>query len=156
MRLLLILLSVQLQAQVCSTDWFCTNGNGKTFITPCGSLNQTNYYTEYQLDFGDGIDTTFIGIENPIALCHQTIVHTYDSGVYIATLTASFYDSTTNLLLCSQTKQDAICNPNLTYIKETQSHKNVNKIFDFFGRELKNIPKNKPYIKNNIIYIDKF
>ena len=156
MRLLLILLSVQLQAQVCSTDWFCTNGNGKTFITPCGSLNQTNYYTEYQLDFGDGVDTTFIGIENPIALCQQTIVHTYDLGIYVVTLTASFYDSITNILLCTQIKQDNICNTNLTYIKEKQSHQNKDKIFVFFGRELEKTPINNPYIKNNTVYISKF
>ena len=156
MRLLLLLLSVQLQAQVCTTDWLCTSGGGKTFITPCVSINQNNCYTEYHLDFGDGLDTTFVGIKNPIALCHQTIVHTYNSGMYIATLTASFYDSTTNQLLCTQIKQDNICATNLTYIKEKQNDQNKDKIFDFFGRELEKTPTNNPYIKNNTVYISKF
>ena len=97
MKLLLIIL--------CFTNWICTTGGGKTFIAPYSSINQSNYYTEHHLDFGDGSDTTFIGIHNPIALAYQTIEHNYIQGIHIATLTTNFYDSTTNILLCVAVKQ---------------------------------------------------
>ena len=156
MRFLFLILSIQVQAQVCTTDWFCTNGGGKTIIVPYSDLSQDNFYTVHHIDFGDGSDTSFIGEYNPIAIGYQAIVHTYDFGVHIATLTTSFYDSTTNALLCTKTKQDSICSPSLTYINETKTSLIDNKMYDFLGRELKKIPKNQPYIKNNNIYINKF
>tara|TARA_R110002020_G_scaffold275702_1_gene490920 strand:- start:308 stop:778 length:471 start_codon:yes stop_codon:yes gene_type:complete len=151
MRLLLLILAIQVQAQVCQTNWICTNGSDKAFIIPCSSINQSNYYTEHHLDFGDGSDTNFIGIYNPLALCYQTIMHPYNQGVYIATLTTSFYDSTTNVLLCTSTNQDTICNSNITYINEVKKLYRK-KIYNLQGIELLKEPKNTMYIKNRKIY----
>ena len=157
MRLLFLLLSVQLQAQVCMTDWFCTNGGGKTFIVPYSDMLQENFYTVHHLDFGDGSDTSFIGEYNPIALGYQAIEHTYDVGMHIATLTTSFFDSTDNALLCIKSKQDTVCPYNtVSSINEIQKQKTNNKMYDFLGRELKKVPINKPYIINNRKFFNKF
>ena len=139
MKLLLLILFLEVPA--CTNDWVCTKGGGKTFIIPCVSINQSNYYTQHNLDFGDGSDTTFIGIENPIALCQQTIEHSYDLGIYIVTLTTSFYDSTTNVLLCTSSKIDTICpNNSPNYINEAEPLKN-NKIYNLNGVEIFTKPK---------------
>lgn len=149
MKLLLLILFFELPD--CNTNWECTNGGGKTFITPCVSINQIDYYTEHHIDFGDGLDTTFIGIDNPIALCHQTIIHTYDLGIYIVTLTSSFYDSTTNALICTSSKIDTICpNNSPNYIKEIQVKKN-NSIYNLNGVEVFTKPKGI-YIMDNHKY----
>ena len=138
---------------LCLTDWICTTGGGKTFIAPYSSINQSNYYTEHHIDFGDGTDTTFVGIHNPIALAYQTIEHTYNSGIYIATLTTNFYDSTTNILLCTSVKQDTICPYNITYVNEIR--KSIkNKIYNLKGIELLKAPKNMMYIKNRKLYYE--
>lgn len=157
MRLLCLLLSVQIQAQVCNTNWFCTNGGGKTFIIPYSNINQGSTYTIHNINFGDGNDTTFIGEYNPIALGYQAIAHTYDLGMHIATLTTYFYDSITNILLCTKIKQDTVCPYNMiSNINEIQKQKNNDKVYDFLGRKLNKVPINEPYIKNNIIFINKF
>tara|TARA_R110001592_G_scaffold343396_2_gene633845 strand:+ start:310 stop:750 length:441 start_codon:yes stop_codon:yes gene_type:complete len=133
---------------ICLTNWICTNGGGKTFIIPYSTINQGHYYTEHHIDFGDGSDTAFFGIYNPIALAYQTIKHTYNPGIHIATLTTSFYDSTTQALLCQSSKQDTICSPIATFICEIK--KSIkNKIYNLQGIELKKEPLNQIYFKNN-------
>jgi len=136
---------------LCLTDWICTTGGGKTFIAPYSSINQSNYYTEHHIDFGDGTDTTFIGIENPIALAYQTIVHYYNPGIHIVNLTTNFYDSTTNILLCTAVKQDTICPYNITYVNEIRKPIK-NNIYNLKGIELLEAPKNMMYIKNRKLY----
>ena len=145
MKILLLLL--------CLTDWICTTGGGKTFIAPYSSINQSHYYAEHHIDFGDGTDTTFIGIHNPIALAYQTIEHTYNSGIHIATLTTNFYDSTTHILLCTAVKQDTICPYNITYVNEIKKPIK-NKIYNLKGVELLESPKNMMYIKNRKLYYE--
>ena len=153
MRILILLLSVQLQAQVCMTDWFCTNGGGKTFIVPYSDMLQDNFYTIHHLDFGDGSDTSFIGEYNPIAVGYQAISHTYDVGIYIATLTTSFYDSTSNLLICTKVKEDTVCPYNTINSINEIEHIQDNKIYNLNGIELFKKPKGI-YIKNRRKYYE--
>tara|TARA_R110002012_G_C11531550_1_gene600529 strand:+ start:370 stop:810 length:441 start_codon:yes stop_codon:yes gene_type:complete len=136
---------------ICLTNWICTSGGGKTFLTPYSSINQSNYYTEHHIDFGDGSDTTFIGIHNPTALAYQAIGHTYDLGIYIATLTTSFYDSTTNALICTSTKQDTICKANTTCVNENKKSIRY-KVYNIKGIQLSKEPKKGMYIKNGRAY----
>jgi len=145
-KLLLIIL--------CFTNWICTTGGGKTFIAPYSSINQSSYYTEHHIDFGDGTDTTFIGIHNPIALAYQTIEHNYIQGIHIATLTTNFYDSTTNILLCTSVKQDTICSYNITNVNEIKESLK-NKIYNMQGIELLQAPKNMMFIKNRKLHYKK-
>ena len=138
---------------LCFTNWVCTTGGGKTFIAPYSSINQSNYYTEHHIDFGDGTDTTFIGIHNPIALAYQTIEHNYSQGIHIATLTTNFYDSTTNILLCTAVKQDTICSYNITNVNEIkESLKNM--MYNMQGIELLQAPKNMMFIKNRKLHYE--
>ena len=153
MRFLFLILSIQLQAQVCETSLLCTNGDNKTFLIPCSTIDVSSYYTEHHLEFGDGTDTTFIGIKNQFSLCYQSIVHLYNSGIYIATLNTSFYDSTTNALLCTSSYQDTICNPTLTYINEMNIPYKY-KMYDLQGIEILQVPKQKIYIKNRKLYYE--
>ena len=138
---------------LCFTDWICTTGGGKTFIAPYSSIDQSHYYTEHHIDFGDGTDTTFIGEYSPISLAYQTIAHTYSPGIHIVTLTTSFYDSTTNLLLCTSVKQDTICPNNITYINEIKKPIK-HKMYDLQGIELLKAPKRQIYIKNRRLYYE--
>ena len=139
---------------LCFTNWVCTTGGGKTFIAPYSSINQSSYYTEHHIDFGDGSDTTFIGIHNPIALAYQTIEHTYNQGIHIATLTTNFYDSTTNILLCTAVKQDTICSYNITAVNEIKESLK-NKMYNIQGIELLQAPRNMMYIKNRKLHYKK-
>ena len=139
---------------LCFTNWICTTGGGKTFIAPYSSINQSSYYTEHHIDFGDGTDTTFIGIHNPIALAYQTIEHNYGQGIHIATLTTNFYDSTTNILLCTSVKQDTICSYNITNVNEIKESLK-NKIYNMQGIELLQAPKNMMFIKNRKLHYKK-
>jgi len=139
---------------LCFTNWICTTGGGKTFIAPYSSINQSHYYTEHHIDFGDGSDTTFIGIHNPIALAYQTIEHNYGQGIHIATLSTNFYDSTTNILLCTAVKQDTICSYNITNVNEIkESLKNM--MYNMQGIELLQVPRNMMYIKNRKLHYKK-
>ena len=139
---------------LCFTNWVCTTGGGKTFIAPYSSINQSSYYTEHHIDFGDGSDTTFIGIHNPIALAYQTIEHTYNQGIHIATLTTNFYDSTTNILLCTAVKQDTICSYNITAVNEIKESLK-NKMYNIQGIELLQAPRNMMYIINRKLHYKK-
>ena len=138
---------------LCFTNSICTTGGGNQFIAPYSSINQSNYYTEHHLDFGDGTDTIFIGIHNPIALAYQTIEHTYSQGIHIATLTTNFYDSTTSILLCTAVKQDTICSYNITNVNEIkESLKNM--MYNMQGIELLQAPKNMMFIKNRKLHYE--
>ena len=153
MRFLLIILCLQAQGQICETNFMCTNGDNRTVIIPCSSIDENNYYTSHHLEFGDGTDTTFIGIKNPLALCYQAIMHTYVQGVYLARLTTSFYDSTTNVLICTDTYQDTICSSVATYIKEINTPYK-DKIYNLQGIELLEAPKSMMYIKSRKLYYE--
>ena len=59
--------------------------------------------------------------------------------------------------MCTKIKQDTVCPYNMiSHINEIQKQKNNDKVYDFLGRKLNKVPINEPYIKNNIIFINKF
>ena len=75
----LVLIGLQTQAQVCATGYQCSTNGDTTFLqtqSSVGANSQTwsmaGHYVSNHLDWGDGTDTTFMGV--------QQVSHIYTAG----------------------------------------------------------------------------
>ena len=120
---ILLLIGLQTQAQVCATGWHCSTNGDTTFLqtqSSVGANSQTwsmaGHYVSNHLDWGDGTDTTFIGV--------QQVSHIYTPGfVGHAILTTTFFDSLTNSGVCTATAgwQNYVCTPNTQNVSPCDS-----------------------------------